>query len=128
MFIPLRDFGKFGVNHDTMDNFLPTGVWSNARNIRFTGLEMEKMLEPSVEQPLSGILGTPRWFEQWSSATVTYVAVATEDSIWVREATGEDTAYWRRAGTGYNGGDWQSFEWGDTVVLNQTHVHPQKYE
>lgn len=128
MFIPLRDFGKYGVVHDTMDDALPMGVWSDARNVRFSGLEMEKMYEPEVEKALTGITGTPRWFEQWSSSTATYVAVATDDSIWVLEADAADSSYWRQAGSGYSKGKWQSFEWGDTVIFNNGVDIPQIYD
>lgn len=128
MFIPLRNFGKYGVIHDTMDDALPVGVWSNARNVRFSGLEMEKMYEPTIEQALTGITGTARWMEQWSSPTVTYVAVATDDSIWILESDGELSSSWRQAGSGYSKGKWQSFEWGDTVIFNNGKNPPQIYD
>lgn len=47
-FIPLRNFGKYGVVHDTQNSALPIGTWSDALNMRFSGIEMEKMLEPTL--------------------------------------------------------------------------------
>ena len=128
MFIPFRNFGKYGVIHDTMDDALPVGVWSNARNVRFSGIEMEKMYEPAVEVSLTGITGTPRWMEQWSDSSVSRVAVATDDAIWLLRATSDVDSEWVRAGSGYNGGKWQSFEWGDTVIFNNGVDVPQIFD
>ena len=47
-FVPFKGFGKYGVVHDSPDGSLPLGVWTNARNIRFSGIQMEKMLEPTI--------------------------------------------------------------------------------
>ena len=128
MFIPLRDFGKYGVIHDTMDDALPVGVWSDARNVRFSGLEIEKMLEPEIERSLDSITELPRWFEQWSSSSSTYVAVATDTSLYILESDGSGPSTWRVAGTGYQAGKWQSFEWGDTVIFNNGRDIPQIYD
>jgi len=52
MFVPLRKFGQFGVISDSMGESLPIGTWSDALNIRFTGIELQKMLEPVLEAEL----------------------------------------------------------------------------
>ncbi|MGB2336183.1 MAG: hypothetical protein ACPH5V_02645, partial [Alcanivorax sp.] len=58
MFIPMRNFGKFGVvtNIDNDEDSLPVGTWGDALNMRFSGIELEKMLEPTKEMDF-GVLG-----------------------------------------------------------------------
>jgi hypothetical protein len=52
-FVPLRNFGKYGVVADSQNQALPIGTWRDARNIRFVGPSFEKMLEPTLEMSLA---------------------------------------------------------------------------
>ena len=51
--IPLRGLGKLGVIADSQSQALPIGAWGDARNIRFSGLSFEKMLEPELEMAVA---------------------------------------------------------------------------
>ena len=86
-FVPFNGFGKFGVVHDSPDQALPLGVWTNARNIRFSGIHMEKMLEPVITTPWdSDTNGTALWLQGWADGLSTYMAVASNE---VDPITGE---------------------------------------
>ena len=128
MFIPLRDFGTYGVITDRQDESLPVGAWTDARNMRFSDGEVEKMLEPIVEESTATIIGTPMWMEQWTSGVTTFTAVATATSIWLLEATSDTQSERREVGVGYQGGPWSSFEWGDTVIFHEPESPPQMYD
>ena len=127
--IPLRNFGTHGVVHDSQDQAMPVGTWSDARNIRFTGLSFEKMLEPTLEMAWDyATNGDPEWFQGWSDGTSTYFALATATKLWFWQSseagsgTGVDAT---RASGDYLPGQWQSFAWGDTVVFNNGKNAPQ---
>ena len=133
MFVKLENFGRFGVVSDTMNSALPVGTWTDARNIRFSGVMMEKMLEPTTFANLVDELGDPipdgLWMQGWSDGNSTYVVVATQTQLWylVRGAP-DDPGHFvdvSRA-EGYSAeGKWDSFSWGDTVIFNNTIDPPQ---
>lgn len=130
--IPLDNFGKFGVVADTLNVALPIGTWSDAKNMRFSGLQMEKMLEPLVEKSLSGegALGPVQWMQGWADGYSTYVIVAAENRLYfLRRKNAADTGIWvevSKGGSAYSSeGRWSSFSWGDTVIFNNQVDPPQ---
>ena len=115
--LPLRNFGRLGVIHDTMAEALPVGAWTDARNVRFSGVEMEKMLEPTLEVAFDK--GSAVWMQHFSDNLTSYVVVATQTELWFLRADMPDTATWVLAGSGYDlSGRWQSFSWGTTCIFN----------
>ena len=127
MLVPLNNFGKFGVVADTMNQALPIGTFTDARNMRFSGMEVEKMLEPLVTAPLDGISGDPVWMQDWADGLSTYVVVATQtDLYFLRRADADDVGTWVVAGSGYSvDGVFDSFSWGDTCIFNNGVDAPQ---
>ena len=130
-FVPFKDFGKFGVVHDSPDQALPLGVWTNARNIRFSGIHMEKMLEPVITTPWdSDTNGTALWLQGWADGLSTYMAVATGTALFFLRRQGlTDPGTWddvtRDTGPYNADGQWQSFAWGDTCLFNNGIDPPQ---
>jgi len=130
MFIPLRKFGAYGVVSDTMGESLPIGTWSDALNVRFTGIELQKMLEPVLEAEFtpSGAV----WFQPWSDGLSSHMAVATSTNLYMWQANDADSGAFllatRDSGTYNESGHWQSFEWGDTVIFNNGKDIPQIYD
>ena len=130
-FVPFKGFGKYGVVHDSPDQALPLGFWTNARNIRFSGIQMEKMLEPALSTAWDVTAnGEPLWFQGWADGLSTYIAVATASALWfLRRSGATDAGTWEdvtRTSGGYNGnGQWQSFAWGDTCIFNNGIDVPQ---
>lgn len=127
MFVRLSEFGRWGVVSDTVGQALPVGAFDDALNMRFTGAEMQKMLEPTLDILWdSATNGTPAWIQFWADGLSTYVALATATSLWFYADNGVDTGSWSVAGTGYSSdGQWQSFAWGDTCVFNNGIDTPQ---
>jgi hypothetical protein len=130
--IPLDNFGKFGVVADTLNAALPIGTWTDAKNMRFSGLQMEKMLEPLVEKSLSGegALGPVQWMQGWADGLSTYVIIAAENRLYfLRRKNAADTGIWvevSKGGSAYSSeGRWSSFSWGDTVIFNNQVDPPQ---
>lgn len=131
MKVPFKDFGKFGVVHDTLNASLPVGVWSDARNMRFTGNHVEKMLEPVVSIPFdSATYGPAQWMQAWSDGLSVQIAVATQTQLWLYQSGGPDqVGAWvnaTRATSAYSTeGEWDSFPWGDTCIFNNGVDAPQ---
>ena len=130
MFIPLRGFGKYGVVHDTVDEALPIGTWSDALNMRFTGIEMQKVLEPILEANFEE--GGAVWFQPWSDSLSSYVSVATATDLYTWRASNDTNGVFalatRSEGPYDPAGQWQSFEWGSTVIFNNGKDIPQIYD
>lgn len=130
--IPLREFGKYGVIHDTQNQALPFACWSNALNVRFTGVSLEKMLDPVQQQAWGDQdINIPVWMQTWSDGLSSYLVVATESTVdqstllWFwRDSDGESGAF-EVAGGPYGEGRWQSFAWGNTCIFNNGSVAPQ---
>ena len=129
---PLRNFGKLGVISDSMNSALPIGTWTDARNIRFAGLEMQKMLEPSLLVEFDYVTnGDPVWMQGWSDGLSTYLAIATQGKLWfLQRNSAGDPGTWidaTRVSGGYHAdGIWDSFAWGDTCIWNNR-VDPPRY-
>lgn len=131
--IPLDNFGKFGVVADTLNAALPIGTWTDAKNMRFSGLQMEKMLEPLAEGPPlygEGELGPVQWMQGWADGFSTYVIIAAENRLYfLRRKNAADTGIWvevSKGGSAYSSeGRWSSFSWGDTVIFNNQVDPPQ---
>ena len=125
--LPLRNFGRLGVIHDTMAESLPVGAWTDARNVRFSGVEMEKMLEPTIEVAFDE--GDAVWMQHFSDDLTSYVVVATQTELWFLRADTPSTASWVLAGSGYDPtGRWQSFKWGTTCIFNNGVDKPQIFD
>ena len=45
--VNLDNFGQHGVVQDTSAESLPINAFTDARNVRFTGFQIEKILEPA---------------------------------------------------------------------------------
>lgn len=124
MFRPVRNFGKYGVIQDTVGEALPIGAWTDARNVRFSGLELEKMLDPALDVAFSPDNALVQ--QGWSDSISTYVAVATQTAIYFLRSDDADTQEWVLAGSGYDAdGEWQAFAWGDTCIFNNGIDPPQ---
>ena len=105
-FAPLRDWGKYGIVHDTPAEALPVGVWSNGRNVRFTGIHMEKMQEGILEssfydneEPPNYLLDNQvLWMQGWSDGLSSYVVVFTQAKAWfLSRGDAEDPGTWLEA-------------------------------
>lgn len=131
MFIPIRGLGQLGVVHDSQSQALPIGAWDDARNIRFSGISFEKMLEPTLEMAWdSATNGEALWLQGWSDGLSSYFALAANgndgsDYLWFWSASGPDNGSWVQAGGPYVPGQWQSFGWGDTCIFNNGENAPQ---
>ena len=127
----LPDFGRLGVVADSIGSALPVGAWSDARNIRFTGLEMQKALEPSLLVAFDYVTnGDPLWMQGWSDGLSTYIAVATQGKLWFLQRNNPaDAGTWvdatRLTGDYQEDGSWDSFAWGDSCIFNNTIDPPQ---
>jgi hypothetical protein len=124
----MRNFGKHGVVADTVGEALPIGVWSDARNIRFSGVEMEKMYEPTevVELP-DGEVGLH--LQGFSDGRSSYLCAASEGKLWFLRSDYPGHAEWVLAGSGYRtDGQWQSFSWGTTCIFNNGRDKPQIFD
>lgn len=141
-FIPLRNFGGPGVVQDTPSESLPIGTWSDALNVRFTGGQIEKMLEsaPVFDDPT----GNPdtattgvdaRFIITWTDGFSSYLAAVFRQADGLdyvyrwdqRTATPDATnpAKWELIGGPYSAGPWQGFQWGDTFIVNNGTGAPQ---
>jgi hypothetical protein len=132
MRVRLPSFGSIGVIQDTVGQALPIGAFSDARNMRFAGVEMQKMLEPTLELGTAikggGNIANPQWLQFWTDGLSSYAAIAANDTLYVWDDNGVDTGAWRLAGGPYSpDGNWQSFAWGDTVIFNNGIDVPQIY-
>ena len=131
MFIRLPNFGSLGVVSDTVGEALPIGAFTNAHNMRFTGVEMRKMLEPVLDIPpdldTGGTYTTPLWLQFWTDGISSYAAIAADAYLYVLKDNGIGTAAWTQAGGPYSLGNWQSFAWGDTCIFNNGVDNPQIY-
>lgn len=144
--INLDNFGQYGVIQDTAAESLPINAFTDALNVRFTGFQIEKILEPAftVVDP-TGRPALPagatecRFCLSWSDALSTYFMAVFSN------ADGKDYAYrwdqrvdaptsttipvvWEQIGGPYNGGPWQGFEWGDTFIINNGGQAPQIFD
>ena len=132
MMLPLRNFGQFGVIQDTVAQALPVGAWSDARNVRFTGVEMQKMLEAAQFTPITDF--TPKEIQLWADGFSSYVAVVGESEgedyiYWLDRRSDSDVGTWVEVGGPYaSDGQWQSFEWGDTCIFNNGINAPQMWD
>ena len=136
MFVPLPNFGKFGVVSDTLNSALPIGTWTDANNMRFSGIQMEKMLESTQNSALLDadgvVVGYMRWAQGWSDGRSTYLAVATNDRLWFLVRHAADAAGYLEDATRPGGvysaqGEWDSFAWGNTCIFNNGIDPPQIY-
>lgn len=143
MFIPLRGLGKLGVVPDSQGQAMPVGAWKDALNVRFSGLSMEKMLEPSLEVDLTidpdaepvhvtPEIKEPKWVQGWSDGLTSFFAMAAAAAdgndylYFLRRSSADDPGFWQYAGGPYDSaGNWQSFGWGDTCVFNHGLSPPQ---
>lgn len=139
MFIPLPNFGRYGVVADTLNSALPIGTWTDAKNMRFSGIQMEKMLEPTLSAMLvdsnnDALTEDAQWMQGWSDGLSTYVAIATQTELWFllrNESTspGVMTLATRAVGGSYSpNGKWDSFAWGDTCIFNNQVDPPQIFD
>jgi hypothetical protein len=129
MFVRIPGFGSAGVIHDTVGEALSSGAWTDALNMRFTGVELQKMLEPESYAPWNyDEYGQPIWMQHWADGLSTYVALATGEALWFLFDNGINPAVWVNVSRpeGYNtDGYWSSFAWGDTCVFNNGIDPPQ---
>ncbi len=117
MFVPLRNFGRYGVVADTLNQSLPVGTWTDARNMRFAGPQMEKMREPVKVMNFPD--GGAKWLQGWSDGLASYFAIATDRFLYFWKASSATTGEWVLAGGPFDAeGQWQSFQWGDTCIFN----------
>lgn len=143
--IPIRGMGAPGVIQDTPSEALPINTWSDALNVRFTGGQVEKVLEsgPVVEdaagRPATSVTGQDcKFMLSWQDAFSTYIMAV------FRQGDGKDYAYrwdqrtetpdvnnpvaWEQIGGPYDAGTWQGFEWGDTFIVNNGTTAPQIWD
>ncbi|MGL4565299.1 MAG: hypothetical protein ACRCVD_08385, partial [Halioglobus sp.] len=137
MFVPMREYGKYGFINDTPASMLPIGAWSRARNVRFRGGYIERALEPVLVDETttdSAVFALPdgiMWGQQFFDGQSVRFAIATPTSIYV---SGSGPTVWNdatRASGPYTtppDGYWQSFAWGNTVVFNNGVDVPQVFD
>jgi hypothetical protein len=143
--VNLDNFGQIGVIQDTSAESLPVNAFTDARNVRFTGFQIEKILEPAylIEDPAARPVppegSTVCVFSMgWSDALSTYFMAifSNEDGKdyayrWDQRTatpTAENPATWEQIGGPYNGGPWQGFEWGNTFIINNGGQAPQIWD
>lgn len=141
--ISLDNFGQFGVIQDTAAESLPINAFTDALNVRFTGFQVEKVLEPTnvvlddTGKPALPAGATECVFNlAWTDALSSYLMAV------FRNSDGFDYAYrwdqrtpepssstipvvWEQIGGPYNQGPWQGFGWGDTFIINNGGQAPQ---
>ena len=141
--INLDNFGQYGVIQDTAAESLPINAFTDALNVRFTGFQIEKMLEPANlvladdGKPVAPSGATKCVFcLSWTDALSSYFMAV------FRNVDGFDYAYrwdqrtatpsasslpvvWEQIGGPYDQGPWQGFEWGDTFIINNGAQAPQ---
>lgn len=87
------------------------------------------MLEPTLEMAWDADTnGTARWLQGWSDGLATYMVIATDTKLWFWKASSASSGAWvdaTRPSGDYPVGQWQSFEWGDTVIFNNGQTAPQ---
>lgn len=144
--VNLDNFGQYGVVQDTSAESLPVNAFTDARNVRFTGFQIEKILEPAhIVADETGRPAMPSGATEcvfalnWSDALSTYFMAVFSNS------DGFDYAYrwdqrvaepsadtipvtWDLIGGPYNGGVWQGFQWGDTFICNNGGQAPQIWD
>jgi len=133
MFVPMRNYGKFGFIDDTPASMLPIGAWNQVRNVRFKGNYIEKCLEPDLvsDTETSNFPAGAMWAQQFYDGNIVRIVVATRASLWLSSS---DTSSWvdvTREGSGYltpEDGYWQSFAWGLTCVFNNGTDAPQVFD
>ena len=121
MFVRLQNLGQIGVIHDTVGEALPAGAFTDALNMRFTGIEMQKMLEPSLFEGWDlENQGQPNWMQTWADGLSTYMCVASSTGLWVLRDNDLTTSWVNLSRPeGYSTeGYWDSFAWGNTVIFN----------
>ena len=141
--VNLDNFGQLGVIQDTAAESLPINAFTDALNVRFTGYQIEKVLEPAnLVLDESGRPALPAGAEEcvftltWTDALSSYLMAV------FRNADGSDYAYrwdqrvpdpssstipvvWEQIGGPYVQGPWQGFAWGDTFIVNNGGQAPQ---
>jgi len=135
MFVPMRNYGKFGFINDTPASMLPIGAWNRARNVRFKGNYIERVLEPETidevpsVDPAGGFPENVLWGQQFYNGSQVKIAIATATDLYV---ISDDRTTWdvaTRDSGPYNvpdeNGYWQSFAWANTVVFNNGVDIPQ---
>ena len=139
MFVPMRQYGKYGFINDTPASMLPVGAWSRARNVRFRGNYIERVLEPDTIDEIATLPGPSirefpegiMWGQQFYDGQVVRFTVASRTDLYITNA---DRTAWipvTRVGGPYTtpeDGYWQSFAWGNTVVYNNGVDIPQVYD
>ncbi len=127
MFVPTRDYGRYGFVKDTPQFQTPIAAWGEARNVRFKGGFIERALEPDEILPAPDFVEDVIKGQQFYDGSKVRLTVATASNIYLLS---EDGSTWNTIGTGTyatpNTG-WQSFPWGNTVVYNNGVDIPQVY-
>jgi hypothetical protein len=140
MFVPMRQYGKYGFVSDSPASTLPIGAWSGARNVKFRGGYIERVYEPTRidQEPAPGQQSIPTgamWAQQFFDSQVVRFIVATRTGLYLSGVDGPTT--WldvTRSSGPYttpavvDGGYWQSFAWGSTVVFNNGVDIPQVFD
>jgi len=151
--VPIRNYGQLGVIQDTPSESLPINAWSDALNVRFTGGQIEKVLEsaPVVDDPEGSpdisYAGTDcQFILSWTDAFSSYVMAIFRDGAgrdmpyrWDQRTGAPDVnskAAWDYIGPlgdggeflGYDPGVWQGFEWGATFIVNNGTTAPQIWD
>jgi len=130
MFVPTREYGRYGFVYDTPAFQTPIAAWSWSRNVRFKGGYIERALEPEEIQPPPAFAEPVMKGQQFYDGTLTRLIVATASSMHLLAADGLSWLDVTRASGAYttlSDGYWQSFPWGDTVVFNNGVDIPQVY-
>lgn len=141
MFVPMRNYGKFGFISDTPASMLPVGAWNFARNVRFKGNYIERCLEPDTLDQLDSLdpqspnardyPAEVMWGQQFYDGQIVRFVVATRTDLYIVNSEQSEWIKVTRASGTYNtpeGGYWQSFSWGNTVVFNNGVDIPQVYD
>lgn len=144
--INLDNFGQYGVIQDTAAESLPINAFTDALNVRFTGFQIEKILEPSnLVSDSTGRPALPTGATEcvftltWSDALSTYLMAVfrNEDGFdyayrWDQRAESPSSTtipvVWEQIGGPYNQGPWQGFEWGNTFIVNNGGQAPQIFD
>lgn len=114
MWMPVPDFGQYGVNRDIASHLLPPGAWSNGSNVRFRNGRVFRNRGSREVFPAANLLGDPYWGVNIDAGGNSYWVYASLNGLFrtlgaghtvITRSAGDGGAYAATADNLWNGGN-----------------------
>ena len=125
MFLQSPPLGNLGLLPDQPNSALPLGAWKDGKNVRFNDAYIEKIREPRKLSDLV-VSEAGKWLQIYEDGSGPQAVYASDTKLFKLDPGGTSwTDVTRLSGAYTGGGDWHSFQWGDSVVFNNGLDIPQ---